>query len=303
MNREAFSLSQSGINNLDQQFTVDRLEYYISEISVTHDSGQTTEFDSLWLLVDPTSSTTIDLSELSATNIESVSLHIGVSPDVNNLDPAEWPVSHPLAHKDPSMHWGWLAGYRFVAMEGNAGPEADYQIHALGNDNYFETTFTPNITVDGSHTSLSIFADYSKALKDIDLSDGVITHGEEAEAIVLLENFRDHVFTPEEPTDSIPEATDTTGNSTGLVNQMSMGSSIVVYPNPSSTGFVRVENHGQQSITQLKIFDTAGNQIAAPMSTLSKNIISVSDLEPGLYVIHFQTAEKLNITKRVVVLD
>ncbi|MBK7304311.1 MAG: hypothetical protein IPI90_13940 [Saprospiraceae bacterium] len=30
-------------------------------------------------------------------------------------------VDSPLAFQDPSMHWGWTSGYRFIALEGMIG--------------------------------------------------------------------------------------------------------------------------------------------------------------------------------------
>jgi hypothetical protein len=307
MNKEDFSFSQAGITNLNQQFTLDRLEYYISEITVTHDGGQVSTMDSVWILVDPSSTTTVDLSEISATTVESVSLSVGVSPDVNNLDPAEWPMSHPLAPKNPSMHWGWTAGYRFVAIEGAQGFTA-FEIHALGNSNYFETTFTPNIIVDGSQTTLSVYADYAQSLNDIDISAGVITHGDYDEAIDLLENFRDRVFTPTEPIDSIPSSggggNDTTDTTTGI-RPLVYDVQLEVAPNPTTNGSVTITSADIDfSTSVIALVDLTGKRREITTTPVSRNQTTLSNLGAGIYFLTVTDAERQSlVTRRIIVLQ
>ena len=42
MGASAFQYGQTGTNNLGHDFQVDRMEYYISEITLIHDGGQQT---------------------------------------------------------------------------------------------------------------------------------------------------------------------------------------------------------------------------------------------------------------------
>ena len=71
-----------------------------------------------WVLVNASEATEVDLGSHDVTNVEAVHFHIGVDSSVNHSDPASYPMGHPLAPVFPSMHWGWAAGYRFVAIEG-----------------------------------------------------------------------------------------------------------------------------------------------------------------------------------------
>lgn len=307
LNREDFAYDMRGITNLNQQFEVKRLEYYLSEITVVHDGGQESSIDSLWVLVNadnPTS--TIDLSEINTDSIEGVKMHVGVSPDVNNEDPSLWPSAHPLAHKNPSMHWGWLAGYRFVAMEGTAVLAPDYQVHALGNDNYFQTSFEPNVSVDGMNTTMSVYADYSKALYDVDLSGGVITHGEEDEAIVVLENFRDRVFTPIEPTDSVPSSGGNGGPSdtTNSIQNISSLSGLSLFPNPSNTGQVTLRSVSNNTKLSVDVFDLTGKSAGVNYTRVNSNEMNLSFDTPGVYLIRMtDNSSGQQKTQRILILE
>src|SRR5690606_7713783 len=115
-----FQLNSTAENNLNNEFQVTRLEYYITRISVIHDGNQSTSIgDDTLALVDAADaiSTTIPLGNLTITSVEEIRFHIGVYAPTNNADPSLQPMGHPLAPQSPSMHWGWAAGYRFVAME------------------------------------------------------------------------------------------------------------------------------------------------------------------------------------------
>lgn len=193
-----FAYNKAATNNVNTGFTITRLQYYISGISIRHDGGQVTGATGVYALVTADSAaTSVDLGSYNITDVEGVTFYVGVNTPENNNDPSLWPANHPLAPKSPSMHWGWTAGYRFVALEGKAGSEGNtiYEIHALGNNNYFSNTVATTGTVAGNTVEIAVFADYTKALKNIDVSQGVVVHGDGAQAVMLLNNFKSEVFT------------------------------------------------------------------------------------------------------------
>lgn len=181
----------------DVPFNLSRLNYYISSIEITHDGGKKTKCENVYLLIDGFKTTYESLGSYEITDVEAISFGIGVEAPTNNDDPTKWPVGHPLApSRDNEMHWGWAAGYRFVALEGYAGAKTDtkFELHGLGNDYYFMNTIeTTGKMVDGKLV-IALNADVRAALTGIDVSKGMITHGEFPDAIKMLENFRDHVF-------------------------------------------------------------------------------------------------------------
>ncbi len=187
-------------NSETNDFKITRLQYYISRISIIHDGNQITSIDdsvAVLLNVNNELISTIPLGEQNISSVEGVKFHIGVYSPVNNEDPSLWPMSHPFAPQNPSMHWGWASGYRFVAFEGVSGMNFSqlWQFHGLGNVNYFEIepVMTSSVDVSGTET-IKISANYVDALSGIVISQGLISHGTTGEAVTVLENFRDFVF-------------------------------------------------------------------------------------------------------------
>jgi hypothetical protein len=115
-----FALNAGTQNNLGHDFEFTRLEYYLSGISIVHDNGINTQIDSLWILVNAAFPTEVDLGQHAITNVEAIHFFIGVDSLHNHGDPASYDPSHPLAPRNPSMHWGWASGYRFLALEEEA---------------------------------------------------------------------------------------------------------------------------------------------------------------------------------------
>jgi hypothetical protein len=196
-----FAMNTQATNNLGNTFLVTRLEYYVSQISITHDGGQTTSIDDTWILVNAAEPTEVDLGNYNINEIEGITYHIGVDPDHNHEDPALYPSDHPLAPKFPSMHWGWSAGYRFLAFEGLGGADLNrtIELHGLIDANYFRKTLAFEASASGGEAIISLDADYTKIIENIEVSSGVVIHGGNSLARIALENFRDYVVTPGEP--------------------------------------------------------------------------------------------------------
>lgn len=245
------SLALAGENNLGERFKLDRLEYYISQISITHDGGKVTTVENYWILVNTAFETDEILGDFDIQNVESITFYVGVEQAVNHLDPSQYDSGHPLAPKFPSMHWGWQSGYRFVALEGHTGESLNtkFEIHALGNQNYFNTTVNTGSYQSGDDIIIEINADYAQSLRDIELSSGPIIHGDVYEAVDLLENFAEHVYSP------VVESGVETANSGN--NDYAVG------PNPSNDGVFSLvamgaNNPGTKSIL---VADILGNEI------------------------------------------
>ena len=273
---EDFEFNMASENNLNNDFNVDRIEYYISNIKVVHDGGMETEITDVHHLVKGSSNFPINLGNLTLTTIEGIKFSIGVDPDFNHLDPSTYAQNHALAPKNPSMNWGWTAGYRFVAMEGNAGSSLStgYEIHALGDQNYFETSVDLEATEDNGDLYINIDADYAAALKDIDVTTGVVTHGDYDEAIDLLRNFQTDVFK------STPA--DTVVTPTGISNLFTNTNAINVYPNPSN-GLVTFSAEDVVGVSNINLYDVIGTLVGTYNFDGNSTILNIE--EKGYYFI------------------
>lgn len=280
----SFNFNQKASNNLNKDFNITRLEYYMSSIKIKHDGGQISNATDVFVLVKGgNQATEIDLGTYNINSIEAITFSIGVNAPINNQDPTLWPANHPLSPKSPSMHWGWTAGYRFVALEGKAGSNltTTYEIHALGNVNYFENTISLNAIEENNKLVMNIYADYTKAINDINVSQGVISHGEIGESITLLNNFKNYVFS--------------SSSSTGIFNQIEL-IPVNVWPNPS-LGKVNIEFPQSAKISKVEVRDILGQLKYSSSSDL--NSIEISD--KGVYFISIYDAENLKAVEKVIV--
>jgi hypothetical protein len=260
---------------MDHDFMVTRLEYYISGITIIHDNGASTLIDSLWILVNATTATQVDLGNYPINQVEAIHFYIGVDPAHNHLDPASYDPSHPLAPKNPSMHWGWASGYRFLAFEGNGGSNYDQliQLHGLGDQNYIKTKLLVDATANNGQVEINLNADYTGVLEDISVNSGIIVHGENLEAQQALENFRNFVFSPSEDPTNIAS-----------VNPLER---FDVYPNPAINGqsTVCVEMDGDHQLEMI-LTDVTGRQIGYYDKITPGIPLYLTLSKPGIYFVH-----------------
>lgn len=287
-----FELEVPAKNNIGQDFTVTRLEYYISDISVIHDGGQETAFKNVWILVDATEETNVTLGNIDIQQVEGVRFFVGVGPDFNHLDPATYPADHPLAPQWPSMHWGWASGYRFIAFEGYGGSALNqlFQLHGLGDQNFFETFVDLSIPAVDGKLSISLDADYVRGLENITLENGLIVHGDNLEAREALENFSQYVFSPSEPLVA--------------VNQSLLEEPLTLFPNPAIAGtpvFIDIRNIKIED-TRISINDLQGNEVySLPCPTEGSQIEIPASLPAGLYVIQITRNNQLIKAEKLII--
>ncbi|MCH1576694.1 MAG: hypothetical protein L7S67_10510, partial [Flavobacteriales bacterium] len=138
---------------------VNRLEYYLSAFTLVHDGGLETPIEGAFVLADAFVDEVHPLGSVEGVeNVELVKFTVGIDPENNHADPVLWNEGHPLAPQVPSMHWGWSAGYRFIALEG-ASDGATLEIHALGDDNHTPGNMEALASVENGVLVLDIEAD------------------------------------------------------------------------------------------------------------------------------------------------
>ena len=281
-------------NNLGNNFNLNRMEYYISSISITHDAGTVTNISNTWILANASTPVYELLGNYNITTIESISFSIGVETPENHNDPSLLAASNPLAPKSPSMHWGWAAGYRFVAMQGMAGtttPNQVFELHGLGDVNYFNQTITTSGTSDANGLVIELNADYEQAIKSISVASGVVSHGEINEAKDMLQNFRDNVFTATESSVAVDETTK--GD-----NHFKM------YPNPKRNGeALTFKYNGNLPNSTIEVIDLSGRVIAIQKLDNSNQFI-FNGLDKGVYFVNLKSVNgEVTNTEKLIVTD
>ena len=279
MGTESFAVNQETDVPGNYALKFSRMEFYLSEFVITHDGGQQTELEDVYLLVDANNDNEFPLGEWDIQSVESIQFAVGVDEEHNHLDPAEYPSTHPLAPQFPSMHWGWASGYRFVAAEGSTGNNftSTWQIHALGDANFFSQSHEVVGDANNGVIDLWLDADYNQMFVQLDVSFGLIEHSETDEATDLLENMRDLVFSPGSPVGVEPIE----------------HSEILVYPNPANE-FVRISGAPANAVIQL--MDMKG----AIVERGQNNRLNVSALDSGIYFVRVVKDDSIQTMKLVI---
>ncbi len=285
-----FAFNQTAQNDLMQDFKITRVDYYISGIKIIHDGGMETAVPNKYILAKGSANVIELLGNFNVTNVEGITFSIGVESPINNADPSLQPAGSPLSFQSPSMHWGWSSGYRFIALEGTTGSgfSTVFQMHGLGNANYFnQTKMVAGVPSGTNDIYINLNADYTQALKGINVSSGPIDHGVDATDLTALQNFRDFVFSPGT---GIP-------SSIGIVEDKL---EVNIYPNPTVDklfiDFNNTTNHADRVI----IADISGKVIIE--SNLSNtNEINVSSTPKGFYFLKFYNKNEVVANRKIVI--
>lgn len=164
---------------------ITRAEFYLSKFKVINKTSDTIHFDDTYALVDARYPlATFPIGSFSDDfDFRFLNMGIGVDVSKNHSDPTLYPSSHPLSFQDPSMHWGWSGGYRFLVVEGlvdNDGdgiPEQEFQFHNLGDQLYFRTLLDMTGFQQVDSNPLVINLDYTKLFINMSMIGSLTQHG------------------------------------------------------------------------------------------------------------------------------
>lgn len=280
-----FAYSTGTSNSLSNNYDFTRLQYYISQIKLTYDGGQDTVLLDWYLLVDAGQAVNELLGSFNFTTLESVSFGVGVDGSKNHADPSTYASGHALGFQSPSMHWGWAAGYRFAALEGNAGGQV-WQLHALGDKNYGIATITTAGTMIGGDMVIALDANYEEILNDITVNSTLNYHGEDLQAPMALGKFQTNVFTE--------------GSATVSLNEFEENIAFTLAPNPSN-GEVRVmldDQHVEEY--SVSVSDITGREVLRQaISSNGNNQLSIDDA--GVYMVSLLIEGRVVSTQKLIV--
>ncbi len=286
----SFAFNQAAKNDLGNNLSVTRIDYYMSKFVIIHDGGQTLNLpESVIILAKGSNNVEENLGNYNVTNVEGITFSIGVPKSYNHTDPSLYGPLNPLSPQSPAMQWGWAAGYRFVAIEGKAGAtlKTDYQMHGLGDPNYFSQTKMAAGIASGDDIYINLDADYTKALKGINVTSGPIDHGVNATDLTVLQNFRDYVFSV----------------GAGLLNSniaVSNESNISIYPNPSKGEVYIQDSNLKGTLSSVAVIDFTGRALSNYQlhnSLLNRITIPSS----GVYFMVMRTNTGETISRKIII--
>lgn len=286
---EDFALNTPFTTEAGSQYQATRLEYYVSLPFVIHDGGQVTNAPTRYFLIDAGEEAWLELGEMNVENVEGITFSLGVDEARNHLDPALYPADHPLAPQNPSMHWGWVGGYRFIVMEGNSGNNLTYffEIHSIGDELYRTVNFETGAEAEGDELIIHLRADYSKLLKDIDISGGLNAHGSLGAAAKIMDNIGSIVFSP---------------YSASSAKEQAFKGSFNISPNPAAAGIGQAAFYLPQGHEyQLALTDLAGRTLSVQPLGAGQASAGLEAPAAGMYLVQLlQNGKPVAVEKWVV---
>ncbi len=268
---EDFAFGKSIKNNAGQEFTLKRLDYYISNITLYHDNDKTFLAKDTFLLIRNINEINHYLGSQFINKVDSIAFDIGIDTFYNHDDPTLWPASHPLSPKDPDMHWGWAAGYKFVVLEGKNGPDLfyDFEMHAFGDPLLTRVVVPINNTNNGDKLTIELNADYQHLFDDINLDNVIVIHGSSKVVIAVMKNLKNNVFSD-------------ANKFSGAIDVEKPH--LTIAPNPTNNEIVEISlTNYNQDVSNITIIDSNGKIVQKIINPSPKQEIHLE--KSGIYFV------------------
>lgn len=290
---KAFALNQEATSPKGTKYKTTRLQFYISGLKITHDGAQELALNNVYLFVDPSNPNSNEFSLGTFSNIstiEKIDFGIGVDAASNHLDPASYAPDHALAPKNPTMHWGWTAGYRFISLSANAartnGSFLDVvNIEGLGDTNFKTKSYPAQTSIENGKIYIDFSAEYNLLLDGIVIAGGVNNHGETGSAAVLIANGSQKVFSP------FIHHTATKDAYNNLYSKVIYGGNAI---------FIKYSFISNSKL-EFKLYDLNGKTIQESILNTKEGILNINDQVPtGSYFYSFTQEQQVVSTGKLV---
>jgi hypothetical protein len=281
----------------NKKVLLSRAEFYVSEAEIHHADGTVMPLTDKYLLVNAkTPAHEFDLGLWAIDAAHGATLHLGVPQSVNHNDPAAWPSNHPLAPQNPSMHWGWSAGYRFMAIEGkvdnnNDGvPETVFEFHNLGDALYKTVTLSGMRVAENGVLHLHFVLDYAQLFKNMAMTGNLIHHGSATMNINMMNNAANQNFLAMSSVSATHEV---------LANSANIKAS----PNPANTETLLTYELPASDLLTMTVSNSLGQTVLSlnGMPALGSFRLQTADLSAGIYQYAFYENGNLLARKQLVV--
>ncbi|HZL13196.1 MAG TPA: MbnP family protein [Verrucomicrobiae bacterium] len=116
-----------------QKISVTRLDFLLSDFALRETNGVWIEQKNIFAFIGARDGkTNFTLANVPARNYDALRFQIGLPPEINHGDIAQWPANHPLNPGVNHLYWGWSREYVFLAFEGrwqNGKNESGFSYH------------------------------------------------------------------------------------------------------------------------------------------------------------------------------
>jgi hypothetical protein len=279
-------------------FKLDHFDYYLSNVVLVHDGGQELVLPQEVYLIEPENHV-VYLGYLNVSSIEEIRFGIGVPSNLNTwsgadaIDLSAYPSGHPLSFQDPSMHWGWSAGYMHMIIGGlvdsnnDGNPNTYFELHNLGDNNYTSVSLPVSATqAYPDQLDIHIDCNVDVWLTGIDLSTVGSPHGTTGVNAFVLKNVEvEPVFT--QP-------------ATASTNAIDKPSGKVWFYNVPEA--LNIAWEGIKNLSSLELIDISGRVVHQTNVIGINGDIAINAVSPGAYQVLLRNAQgevlrKINVVR------
>jgi len=275
------------VNNTSIKYR--RIDYFLSDFKFIKKNNDTLFSENKYILVrgqfEDFSLGEVDINDIN--DIINLEYNFGIDKETNHADPSLYPDSHPLSYPYSSMHWGWAAGYRFLAIEGtytiNDGQiTSPFEYHLVSDDYFMKLNYLPVLEETADKIIIQFEINMDDILKDVDFTTNSFVHGTGSWNDVIANNIKsNNAFKPKFTSvkDLFPE--------------------LKITPNPAND-FINLEN-GSINITnfEFKIFNSNGDFISN-FNVNNSKIFDVSNFISGAYYLQITNTNELIKTVKFI---
>jgi cytochrome c peroxidase len=121
-------------NGAGQSFSITRLDFLLSDFALRRTDDRWVLSQGQQAYLSPREKRSgFEVKGIPAGSYDRIRFHVGLAPELNHSDPAKYPPGHPLHPNLNGLHWGWMGGYVFFALEGRwrteTGKVSGYSYH------------------------------------------------------------------------------------------------------------------------------------------------------------------------------
>lgn len=277
-----FELDKEYVNKDGIKYKISRFQYYMCEFQLDD-----TQLDGTYILANA-SMPSYPLGNINVSSIDNINISFGVEEEENiGKDPNRYSMFHPLAPKNPSMHWGWSAGYRFWAIEGFSDPDGDgeydksFQFHILGDESFRTLSLPVNSTEENGTIDINLSFNIQEILAPVDMT----TFGVHHDFYNNSQPIRDLI-------NNFAESEVVTSES---ITSVEFENSISISPNPT-TGYLNIPSEHLNS--RFEIVSLTGDALLS--GKISSSVLDLEELPTGTYFLKIFDAKGIIRTTKFV---
>ncbi len=165
---------------------ITRLDFLLSNLALRRLDGSWLESQDWFALISlEKGRLRAEADGIPAEKFTAIRFDVGVPPAINKADPARWEPGHALHPDVCGLHWGWLGGYIFMALEGHTGSgeqTSGFSYH-LANDANVAHVELPVEIQGGGPLTLQLKLDAQTLLEGVFSKDNLATHSREGDPL------------------------------------------------------------------------------------------------------------------------